>query len=150
MIWLFQQSPNTSRLTGNSYPQVGQGGAPPTKEPIQTNSNSVEIKMFLIEGSPVRQLGKAFIEEIDGVLRVRVELNNPTGIAVSQPAHLHMGECPGVGRIAYSLNNVVNGQSETILNLTLDQLKSQLPLALNVHKSAEEMNVYTACGNIPF
>ena len=69
---------------------------------------------------------------------------------VSQPAHIHIGSCPDVGSVTYPLTNVLNGESETILNVTLDQLEGELPLAINVHKSTEEASVYVSCGDIGF
>jgi len=57
-----------------------------------------------------------------------------------------MGACPGVGAVKYPLTSIVNGASTTVLSVTLDQLKKELPLAINVHKSATEVSTYTACG----
>lgn len=68
--------------------------------------------------------------------------------SVSQPAHIHVGACPNPGAVKYPLTNVEKGASQTDLPLTLAQLLSELPLAINVHKSAAEASVYTSCGNI--
>ncbi|MCR4324312.1 MAG: hypothetical protein NUV69_01345 [Candidatus Curtissbacteria bacterium] len=65
-----------------------------------------------------------------------------------QPAHIHSGSCPTPGAIVYSLANVVDGESNTVLNTTMEKLKSQKPLAINVHKSQQEVNTYVACGNL--
>ena len=67
---------------------------------------------------------------------------------VTQPAHIHAGECPGIGAIVYPLTSPVNGKSETSLNVTIDQIIAQLPLAINVHKSTAEVGIYVSCGNI--
>ena len=48
----------------------------------------------------------------------------------------------------YPLSNVVNGVSETVLNVTFDQLLSERPLGINVHKSATELNISVASGNL--
>lgn len=37
--------------------------------------------------------------------------------------------------------------SVTTLDVTLAGLKAQLPLGLNVHKSAAEAKIYTSCGD---
>lgn len=65
-----------------------------------------------------------------------------------QPAHIHLGDCPGVGDIKYPLNNLINGRSVTTLDVSLADLQKQLPLAINVHKSASDMKSYVACGPI--
>ncbi len=65
-----------------------------------------------------------------------------------QPAHIHLGQCPKPGSVKYPLTNVVDGQSETVITVDMDTLFSELPLALNVHKSVEEASFYTACGDL--
>ncbi len=42
---------------------------------------------------------------------------------------------------------MVNGVSETTVPTSLAELRSK-PYAINVHKSAQEVQVYVACGNI--
>ena len=70
----------------------------------------------------------------------------PAGVA--QPAHIHVGACPGVGAVKYPLTFPVDGQSETVLDVTLEQLRSELPLAINIHRSAAEASVYVSCGEL--
>lgn len=85
-----------------------------------------------------------------GTSTVKVVLN-VTGkpSTVPQPAHIHIGSCPSPGAVKYPLTSVDKGASQTeIPNLTLDELLTQGPLAINVHKSATEASVYVACGNI--
>ncbi|HCM68674.1 MAG TPA: hypothetical protein DIS62_06830 [Candidatus Kerfeldbacteria bacterium] len=67
---------------------------------------------------------------------------------VSQPAHIHVGECPSPGAVKYALTPVVNGTSTTTLNVTVAQLKAQGKLAVNVHKSANEISTYVACADL--
>lgn len=69
--------------------------------------------------------------------------------AGEQPAHIHIGACPTPGGVKYPLTNVVNGASETVLDVTVAALKAQAPLALNVHKSTAEVSVFVSCGNLP-
>ena len=64
------------------------------------------------------------------------------------PVHIHSGSCDNLGSVKYSLTDVVNGASVTILDLALQDLMADLPLAINVHKSAEELNVYLACADL--
>ncbi|KKW21088.1 MAG: hypothetical protein A2W52_02870 [Candidatus Taylorbacteria bacterium RIFCSPHIGHO2_02_49_25] len=66
-----------------------------------------------------------------------------------QPAHIHLGSCPNPGAVKYPLTNIDKGASITdIPNLTLSQLISELPLAINVHKSVADLKTYVACGDI--
>lgn len=116
-------------------------------EADEEESNEIEID--LIEENDSGESGEAELEEENGQVTVKISM---TGFAqdVSQPAHIHTGECPDVGEIVYPLENIVNGESETTLNVTLEQLQSESPLGINIHKSVEEASVYTACGDLEF
>lgn len=105
-----------------------------------------EMKVILGEENSSGQSGTANLKEIDGKVTVDIMLSKFTD--VDQPAHIHVGVCPGVGEVKYPLNSVVNGKSSTVLPVTLDQLKQELPLAINVHKSKTELSVYSACGEL--
>ncbi len=65
-----------------------------------------------------------------------------------QPAHIHKGDCKNPGEIVYPLNEVINGKSTTVLNVSLDKLNEQKPLVVNVHKSNTELENYTACSEV--
>lgn len=65
-----------------------------------------------------------------------------------QPSHIHVGKCPNPGVVKYPLNNVVGGKSETIISVSIEDLFADLPLAVNVHESAEKASIYTACGDL--
>ena len=79
--------------------------------------------------------------------RVEISLTGAPGIP--QPAHIHLGACPTPGGVKFPLGNVMNGKSETVLDVTVAALKAQAPLALNVHKSPAEVGVAVSCGNLP-
>lgn len=106
-----------------------------------------QLTVVLSEESDSGESGVVTITEIDGQLVVSLAT---VGYAegVEQPAHIHEGVCPDVGAVVYPLTNVVDGMSETTIDATLEDLESQLPLAINVHKSVPEASVYTSCGNI--
>lgn len=78
---------------------------------------------------------------------VRLDLDGaPSG--VEQPTHIHSGTCATLDPTPlYPLNNAVNGQSETTLDVPLQQLLTE-PHAINVHRSAESPQDYVACGEI--
>ena len=92
--------------------------------------------------------GTATLEESNGKTTVTVALTGYPTDGTSQPAHIHVGVCPGVGAVKYPLTNVVNGASVTVLSVTLDQLKKDLPLAINVHKSKTDIATYVSCGEL--
>lgn len=105
------------------------------------------MKLTLSEENNSGESGTATLKEQNGKVVVTISLTGFTKDA-SQPAHIHVGDCPGVGKVKYPLTDVVNGQSTTTLDVSMDQLKSGLPLALNVHKSKAQIGVYTACGGL--
>lgn len=81
--------------------------------------------------------------------KVKVVLQVESGAKdIPQPAHIHIGSCAGIGGVKYPLENVINGKSETTLNVTLADLIKSLPLAINVHKSAQQVGTYVSCGDI--
>lgn len=139
------------------------GGETPTLElqedglsdiPMDTSGAS-DLATIMAEDGQVYQLmsqnnsgqtGTALLQEVDGQIRVTLTLTDLG--STPQPAHIHTGACPEPGAVVYPLNNVVNGQSTTTLALDTATLLSQGPLALNVHKSASEASVYTACVDI--
>jgi hypothetical protein len=115
--------------------------------PSLTESMTKTTTVNLDEQNDSGQSGTATLIEENGQTTVTLSLTGGT-FTEPQPAHIHMGSCPKPGDVVHPLTNVVNGKSVTTLNVTMDQLKAQLPLAINVHKSASEMAAYTACGDV--
>src|SRR5690349_16583889 len=76
--------------------------------------------------------------------KVDLTLSNAPG---PHPAHIHSGACPTVGAVVYPLTSVTDGKSETTVAASIADLLKQ-PMAINVHKSPQEISVYTACGNL--
>jgi hypothetical protein len=67
---------------------------------------------------------------------------------VPQPAHIHDGSCAKLDpKPKHGLENVVDGKSTTTVPAKLDELLNGRN-AINVHKSAEDIKTYVACGNI--
>jgi len=61
------------------------------------------------------------------------------------PAHIHPGTCDElVPQPRYPLANVVGGRSTTEVPASLDELLAG-DVALNLHASNQEMQIYTAC-----
>jgi Cu/Zn superoxide dismutase len=115
----------------------------PLIETILSDKGSADLE----EQNDSNESGKATLIENNGQTTVTLDMaGEPEG--ASQPAHIHDGACPNPGAIKYSLNPVVNNKSETVINVTIDQLKGMRPLAINVHKSPSEIQVYVACGRV--
>ena len=115
-----------------------------TTTPITNNETVSDLNSQNNSG----QSGRAtLIMDQNGMAQLALNLTGEQDGA-SQPAHIHSGTCENLGDVLYPLNNVVNGQSETTLNVTTEQLKIMMPLAINVHKSVDEMDNYVACGDL--
>lgn len=132
-----------------------QNATPPQYIANQNTSSSENIKMpkrelvvDLVSQNDSEQSGTAtFMEGADGKLTLKINIK-PGASTLSQPAHIHLGACPTPAAVKYPLASVVNGKSETRLEVTFDDLKKDLPLAVNIHKSETEASLYTACGNL--
>jgi hypothetical protein len=105
------------------------------------------IEVTLNEQNGSGQSGTATLSAgDDGTLRVSVSLSG--GGADPQPAHIHEGTCADLNpEPAFPLESVVEGQSESDVDVSLEDL-ALTPYAINVHKSEAEADVYVACGDI--
>lgn len=119
-----------------------------TKE-VEVVKEPTTLQIKLNEQNASGQGGQAVIAQIGtSTVRVIVNLVGKPPLEV-QPAHIHLGNCPTPGAVKYPLANVVKGASQTdIQNMTLKQLLSELPLAINVHKSSADLKTYVSCGDI--
>lgn len=133
-----------------------QPGRETSTETLPTSEDSMmEDTVPITSGSEVNlseqngsgQSGMALLTEENGQVKVVINVT-PGESGVAQPAHIHTGMCPDVGAVTYPLTSVVDGTSETMLDVTLDELRAQLPMGINVHKSQAEASVYTACGDL--
>lgn len=108
-----------------------------------------ETAVILKPVNDSNEAGTAVFTEENGQTKVTINLTGYTK-DIEQPAHIHIGDCPGVGAVKYPLTSILNGESITTIAVALEQLKKELPLAINVHKSANEVSVYTSCGPVSF
>lgn len=93
------------------------------------------------------QAGTATLQPVGEQTKVVIELTNvPAGVA--QPAHIHRGICDNLDKAPrWNLKAVQDGRSVTLVPVSLDTILKE-PMAINVHKSAIETQIYVACGNI--
>lgn len=79
----------------------------------------------------------------NGSTRVVVDVD-PAGHP-EMPAHVHHGTCTDlVPQPLHFLDMVVDGKSDTVLPLSLEELLAG-DMAINVHSSLVDMDTYTAC-----
>lgn len=116
---------------------------------ITSKPEKKEVTIRLDAQNGSGEMGTATLKEEDGKVKVSLHLQG-TPADIEQPTHIHLGSCPNPGIVKYPLSNVHKGKSETTLDVTFATLKSLLPLAINVHKSAAEASTYVACGNLTF
>lgn len=136
-----------NKNNGYNYSKSSTQYSSPSPSQAATISRETTVTLKSVNAS--NEAGTAILTEENGQTRVEISLIGYTKDVV-QPAHIHIGNCPGVGSVKYPLTSVLNGISTTMLSVTLDQLKQELPLAINVHKSATEISTYTSCGEFGF
>lgn len=117
-------------------------------EDEDNDSMSKTMTVVLNEQNDSGQAGSASLIEKNGKTKVVILELDDFIAGVSQPAHLHSGTCLALGEVSYPLTNLIDGNSETVLDVDLNTLISDFPLALNVHKSTDEAGVYVACGDL--
>ena len=120
--------------------------APSSAPASGTPMMSANITLDTLNASGVS--GAAKIEEEEGgMVKVTIEVT-PNG-NLKMPAHIHAGQCGAtLGDVVYPLNDVDNGKSETVVSVKFVDLETG-GFAINLHKSADDITTYTACGNIP-
>ena len=105
-------------------------------------NNAVSLSLDLKGGA--NTLGQAVIVEESGNSKVILALADVAG---THPAHIHTGKCGSNGPIAYQLQSVTGGTSETVINgVTIASLLSS-DHYVNVHKSASDLAEF-ACADI--
>jgi hypothetical protein len=116
---------------------------PATPTPATTSPEALTIQMKALNNSG--QSGTATLTAVDGRTRVQIELANPA--PEDQPVHVHSGTCSKLGSVEHPLSNVVNGRSDTTIDVSLPDLLSSQS-AINVHRSGSQASVYVSCGEI--
>lgn len=93
------------------------------------------------------QSGSATLFPEGDKTKVVIELlNAPVGVA--QPAHIHLGRCGKLDKAPkWPLEAVKDGRSVTLVPASIDAILKD-GTAINIHKSAAEVQIYVSCGNI--
>jgi hypothetical protein len=107
--------------------------------------DTITIDMQEIDGSG--QSGTANITSDGDQVIVSIEIDaGPDG--EPQPVHIHEGNCRDLGDVAFPLEDVVDGVSESTADVSMSELIGN-DYAINVHLSEDQMDVYVACGTLP-
>jgi Cu/Zn superoxide dismutase len=117
-----------------------------TEQPNNSGTTMTSVMFDLLTQNNSGQTGTVTVSDEGGKTKVVVQITPPS--SVEQPAHIHSGDCTTPGAVKYPLSNVVNGRSETVLAANMHFIHGQSPLILNVHKSKQESNIYSACGDL--
>ena len=117
------------------------------KKSEKKKSEPKSVTVRLGEQNKSGESGTARLTPAGDKTRVTINLKGaPKG--TPQPAHIHEGKCPNLDpKPKYPLENVVDGKSTTEVAADIKTLTAG-GLAINVHKSKEEIKVYVACGDI--
>jgi hypothetical protein len=107
--------------------------------------DTVTIDMQEVDDSG--QSGSADITSDGEQVVVSIEIE-PGPDGEPQPVHIHEGDCRDLGDVAFPLEDVVNGVSESTADVSLGDLLAG-EYAINVHQSEDQMDVYVACGTLP-
>lgn len=131
----------------------GSGGAAnaPTKGPstkgdsAKAGAGSVTIPLSQQNGSG--ENGTVTLTPEGDKTRITIKLTGaPAGVA--QPAHVHDGACEKIDpKPKYPLPNVVDGAANGTVAAKMDSLLDGKH-AVNVHKSAAELQTYVACATL--
>ena len=107
-----------------------------------------ELVIPLVEQGDSSQSGTATLTASGDQTLVVLRLNPGPPSNDPQPVHIHFGSCgPGLGSVNQGLTDLVDGQSTTTVEATLQSLQDS-GNAINVHQSQSEIRAYTACGDI--
>ncbi len=107
-----------------------------------------EWTVELLEREDSSQSGIAILKEKDGKTEIKIIATSGEPNNDPQPVHVHFGWCDSaLGTVHYPLNDVVAGESTTLIDATLATLRDGNH-AINLHLSYPEIRSYTACGDI--
>jgi LPXTG-motif cell wall-anchored protein len=113
---------------------------------VLAQDDTVTVTLSEQSGSGIS--GTATLTQMGDDLRVVVDVDG-TEAGSSHPAHIHTGACPNPGGVAHPLEAVEDGTSTTTLaGIELSSVTDGNH-AINLHLSADDLDTYVACGDIP-
>lgn len=110
---------------------------------VQSTTRTIELGTLNNSGVT----GSVTLTDVGTGLTEVVVRVDPAG-NLDMPAHIHPGTCVElVPQPRYPLRNVVNGASTTVVPAALADLMAG-DLAVNVHRSNDDLATYTACADL--
>ncbi len=104
------------------------------------------IDMKAVGGSD--EWGKVALTFLGAKTKISLRLDGAPYGAL-QPAHIHKGTCDAIGEeLTHKLTFPATGSSESVVEASLDELRAEGSLVIDVHKSFAEDGVVVACGEI--
>ncbi|MEE9286031.1 MAG: hypothetical protein V3V35_09945 [Dehalococcoidia bacterium] len=120
---------------------------PPAVMEVMEQSGPDSLTIALGELNASGQAGKATLTARGDQTEVVIEVaSGPAGVA--QPIHIHEGTCDTLGGVKFALTSLQGGKSTTLVDASLASLRTG-QFSINGHKSADEIAVYIACGDLP-
>jgi hypothetical protein len=91
--------------------------------------------------------GTVTLTDVGGGL-TRVDVSVAANGNNDMPAHIHPGSCAElVPQPKHPLDNVISGMSTTVVEAPMDELMAG-NLAVNLHRSVDDLGTYTACADL--
>lgn len=124
---------------------AGLAFAPASNSAEKTADKPITVRLTAQNKSG--ETGSAKLTPQGDQTKVEISLKGtPKGVA--QPAHIHEGSCAKLDpKPKYGLESITDGKSTTVVPVSVDTLLGE-KMAINVHKSGEDLKTYVACGDI--
>jgi hypothetical protein len=140
----------TSALTETSAPTETEEAAESLEDVLTEAEDALEDAALTLDLEEQNDSGIGGTVELsptsEGRLEVEIELTGSDG--GPHPAHIHRGSCDDLDPDpAFPLEDVVDGRSETEVDVTTDELTAS-EYAVNVHESPENADTYVACADV--
>jgi hypothetical protein len=92
------------------------------------------------------QFGSAALVPENNKTRIIINLANTPNYP--QQAYILQGSCEQPGNVIYTLSPLIDGKSETVIDLSLENLFDQLPLVIAVYRETPTAQINVSCGSI--
>ena len=106
-----------------------------------------EENIALSEENNSGETGNVNLKDVEGKVHLSIGMKGFPEDTL-QLARIISGKCNSLSEIRYDLTSIDSGRSESTLDISWDELKGKLPLAVVVYKAPTEMGTISSCGNL--